>query len=122
MNIKKFENKELYVRKVLVSFIEDVFNFLGYNLEHDRIKKVLYAEDSFKSIDEEKIKRVYDAYIYLVFNAKNPLTNRILNTFFYIYFGKETSIPAIQELAAEKFGEYGGYAQQYLFCLARKQK
>ena len=29
MNIKKFENKELYVRKVLVSFIEDVFNFLG---------------------------------------------------------------------------------------------
>ncbi|MGN0378483.1 MAG: DNA-3-methyladenine glycosylase family protein [Butyrivibrio sp.] len=39
-----------------------------------------------------------------------------------IYFGKETSIPAIQELAAEKFGEYGGYAQQYLFCLARKQK
>lgn len=89
MNIKKFENKELYVRKVLVSFIEDVFNFLGYNLEHDRIKKVLYAEDSFKSIDEENIKRVYDAYIYLVFNAKNPLTNRILNTFFYIYFGKE---------------------------------
>ena len=39
-----------------------------------------------------------------------------------IYFGKETPIPAIQELAAEKFGEYGGYAQQYLFCLARKRK
>lgn len=39
-----------------------------------------------------------------------------------IYFGKETAIPAIQELAKEKFGEYGGYAQQYLFCLARKQK
>lgn len=103
MNIKKFENKELYVRKVLVSFIEDVFNFLGYNLEHDRIKKVLYAEDSFKSIDEEKIKRVYDAYIYLVFNAKNPLTNRILNTFFYIYFEKEIDTNISLRIASKFF-------------------
>ena len=103
MNIKKFENKELYVRKVLVSFIEDVFNFLGYNLEHDRIKKVLYAEDSFKSIDEEKIKRVYDAYIYLVFNAKNPLTNQILNTFFYIYFGKEIDTNISLRIASKFF-------------------
>lgn len=103
MNIKKFENKELYVRKVLVSFIEDVFNFLGYNLEHDRIKKVLYAEDSFKSIDEENIKRVYDAYIYLVFNAKNPLTNRILNTFFYIYFGKEIDTNISLRIASKFF-------------------
>ena len=103
MNIKKFENKELYVRKVLVSFIEDVFNFLGYNLEHDRIKKVLYAEDSFKSIDEEKIKRVYDAYIYLIFNAKNPLTNRILNTFFYIYFGKEIDTNISLRIASKFF-------------------
>lgn len=103
MNIKKLENKELYVRKVLVSFIEDVFNFLGYNLEHDRIKKVLYAEDSFKSIDEEKIKRVYDAYIYLVFNAKNPLTNRILNTFFYIYFGKEIDTNISLRIASKFF-------------------
>ena len=103
MNIKKFENKELYVRKVLVSFIEDVFNFLGYNLEHDRIKKVLYAEDSFKSIDEEKIKIVYDAYIYLVFNAKNPLTNRILNTFFYIYFGKEIDTNISLRIASKFF-------------------
>lgn len=103
MNIKKFENKELYVRKVLVSFIEDVFNFLGYNLEHDRIKKVLYAEGSFKSIDEEKIKRVYDAYIYLIFNAKNPLTNRILNTFFYIYFGKEIDTNISLRIASKFF-------------------
>lgn len=39
-----------------------------------------------------------------------------------IYFGKETPIPVIKQFAVEKFGEYGGYAQQYLFCLARKQK
>lgn len=32
-----------------------------------------------------------------------------------LYFGKETDISTIQQLAAEKYGEYGGYAQQYLF-------
>lgn len=36
-----------------------------------------------------------------------------------IYFGEETPIPAIQALAADKFGEYGGYAQQYLFYFAK---
>lgn len=32
-----------------------------------------------------------------------------------LYFQEEVSIPKINELAREKFGEYGGYAQQYLF-------
>lgn len=36
-----------------------------------------------------------------------------------LYFGEETPIPAIQALAADKYGEYGGYAQQYLFYFAK---
>ncbi len=32
-----------------------------------------------------------------------------------IYFDGDTPIPQIQKLAKERFGEYGGYAQQYLF-------
>lgn len=32
-----------------------------------------------------------------------------------IYFGEETAISAIQALAEDKYGEYGGYAQQYLY-------
>ena len=56
MNIKKFENKELYVRKVLVSFIEDVFNFLGYNLEHDRIKKFYMLKILLKVSMKKKLK------------------------------------------------------------------
>lgn len=39
-----------------------------------------------------------------------------------MYFGKETSIEAIQKFAKDKFGEYGGYAQQYLFYYAREKK
>lgn len=36
-----------------------------------------------------------------------------------LYFGTETPIPEIQALAKDKFGEYGGYAQQYLFYFAK---
>lgn len=39
-----------------------------------------------------------------------------------IYFEKETKKEIIQEYAKEHFGEYGGYAQQYLFYYARDQK
>ncbi|CDA28136.1 DNA-3-methyladenine glycosylase family protein [Eubacterium sp. CAG:156] len=39
-----------------------------------------------------------------------------------IYFGKETSKEEIQKFASNHYGEYGGYAQQYLFCFGRNGK
>lgn len=39
-----------------------------------------------------------------------------------IYFDGETKKEVIQEFAKEHFGEYGGYAQQYLFYYARDNK
>lgn len=39
-----------------------------------------------------------------------------------VYFKKETKKEVIQEFAKEQFGEYGGYAQQYLFYYARDNK
>ncbi len=40
----------------------------------------------------------------------------------YCYFDTEQSIGTISNLAKEKFGKYGGYAQQYLFYWAREKK
>ena len=40
----------------------------------------------------------------------------------YCYFDGEQTIPTISKFAAEKFGELGGYAQQYLFFYARENK
>ncbi len=37
-----------------------------------------------------------------------------------LYFGQDTDKKVIESFAAEKFGEYGGYAQQYLFIYARE--
>ena len=39
-----------------------------------------------------------------------------------MYFGKDTKPKEIMEFAKTKFGEYGGYAQQYLFFYAIEKK
>ncbi len=39
-----------------------------------------------------------------------------------VYFGKETSKEEIMRFAKDKFGEYGGYAQQYHFYHMRDKK
>ena len=40
----------------------------------------------------------------------------------HFYFSEKQSIENIQTFSAEKFGDLGGYAQQYLFYYAREQK
>ena len=44
---------------------------------------------------------------------------RIMET---LYFKKETPKNTIALFAREQYGEYGGYAQQYLFCFGRDSK
>lgn len=44
---------------------------------------------------------------------------RIMET---LYFKEETPKKVIEEFAKERYGEYGGYAQQYLFCFGRDNK
>jgi N-glycosylase/DNA lyase len=40
-----------------------------------------------------------------------------------LYFdGKDTSVEKIGDFGARHFGEYGGYAQQYLFYYAKTVK
>lgn len=92
---KNFENKEILVRKVIAGFIEKLFAYHGHGQNHDRVKKVCYNEDAPNSEIEERVKSSYDAFIYLLTNCKSPLTNRIVNAFFYLYFGK-----AIEESVA----------------------
>lgn len=103
LDLIKINNKELFVRKRIASFIEKIFNYIGCRFEHDNIKRILYAEDSFKTNNEEKAKYAYDAYKYLLLNRKNPFTNRMLNTFFFIYFGHEIDLNVSLRLATRYF-------------------
>ena len=40
----------------------------------------------------------------------------------HFYFDGKQKISNVQEFASEKFGELGGFAQQYLFYYARENK
>ena len=39
----------------------------------------------------------------------------------YMYFGEDTKKEIIEKFAMEKFGEYAGFAQQYLYYYYRSQ-
>ena len=50
-----------------------------------------------------------------------PVDVCIKRTVEQIYFKKETSIKVIQKFVDDMYGEYGGYAQQYMFTHYRKE-
>lgn len=87
--LEKFKNKELIVRKHISGFLEKLLLMFNSEFDHDRYKKVIYGEDKYNGKFEENIKSYYDAYVYLLSNHKNPLTNKILSRFFYLFLGRE---------------------------------
>ncbi len=80
-------NKETIVRKRVTNFIEKMFNFMDFDFKHDTFKSIVYGEEAYVSNLEEKFKRVYDSFLYLILNRKNQLSTYVLNAFFQIYFG-----------------------------------
>lgn len=88
--MNKYKNKELIVRKVTAAFVEKIFRFCGYDFNHDEFKKVIYNEENYKTDTLEKMKRYYDAYIYLLNNSNCYFTYSLINTFYFIL--KEESL------------------------------
>lgn len=89
MEVPNMQNKELIVRKRMSAFLEKVLRYFGYEFRHDDYKQIIYGESGCKTPLEDKIKSLYDAYSYLLSNAKNPLSTDILKKFFYLLEEKE---------------------------------
>ena len=68
--IKRSEGKELLVRKRIALFLEKILRFLGYDFRHDIYKGITYFEMATETEFEEKIKNLYDGFIYLLHNNK----------------------------------------------------
>ena len=77
-------DKELIVRKVTSSFIEKIFKYCGYDINHNDVKALLYDEKEGRTNLDEQIKSYFDAYMYLLNNSKSNLSNALLNKFFFI--------------------------------------
>ena len=97
------QNKELIVRKRTSAFLEKALIYRGYDFRHDDYKQIIYGEIGVRTPFEETVKNAYDAYWYLLTNAKNPLSTDVLKRFFYILDGKETDESALVRLATNYF-------------------
>lgn len=83
------DEKQLLVRKKMGSFIEKILHYYGVIFQHDRFKKIIYGEDGYLTPIEEKIKRIYDSYTYLLSNFQSPVTEGLLKRFYYLWFERE---------------------------------
>ena len=125
---------ELVVRKKISQFIEKEFRYFGYDFNHDEYKKIVYGEKGFTTPLEERLKSYYDACMYLLSNAKSPLTRQIINKFYYLVFGEplneltllsiQTKLIELSELSPiEKACEFHMYVYERLdyLCLLERQ-
>ena len=74
-------NKQLIVRKKVVSFIKNYAKFNNIAFEYEHLKAVLYNEKKFINDEELHLKMLYDSFCYLLSNYKN-INDEILNNFF----------------------------------------
>lgn len=100
---KLVKGKELIVRKRIVSFLEKIFKYLGYEFRHDNYKSVAYGEMSFLTPLEERAKNYVDAFNYLLSNKNNAITSKILSKFIYIIKQEEIDEDILKRISSYYF-------------------
>ncbi|MGB4501153.1 MAG: DNA-3-methyladenine glycosylase family protein [Natronincolaceae bacterium] len=95
------------------------------NISFERLKE-LSGEDCYNAMLEFSGVGPKVASCILVFAMGKveacPIDVWIKRVMEHFYFHKDTSNKKIEQFARQKFGQYAGYAQQYLFYYAREHK
>ena len=87
------------------------------------LKKLSYEEAKKKLVEIKGVgEKVANCVLLFSLGFRNafPVDVWIKRIMEHMYFEKETDNNTIMAFAEEKFGKYGGYAQQYLFYYARQ--
>lgn len=103
MNKETKQEKEILVRKRTSAFIEKLLNHSGYDFHHDEYKQIIYGETDCKTPFQTMVKNLYDAYTYLISNAKSPLSSGILKRFIYILEEKEPKEDFVLRMTSKLF-------------------
>ena len=91
---------------------EDMFKDLSYEKAKEKLKEI-------KGVGDKVANCVL--LFSLGYRHAFPVDVWIKRIMEELYFdGKETDKDVIEKTAADRFGEYSGYAQQYLFCYGRE--
>lgn len=92
---------------------EDELKNIGYDLAKEKLVSIKGVGD-----------KVANCVLLFALGYRNafPVDVWIKRIMEFMYFEKDTEKNEIMKFAKERFGEYGGYAQQYLFYYAREKK
>lgn len=111
----KTKNKELVVRKRVVAIIEKTLRVFGFDFSHDRYKEVIYEKDFPKSEVEEKLKRYYDGFMFLLNNRKTQVSSEFISRFYYLIKCEVLDKEKSMFIASKYF--YLNYLDEYLKAL-----
>lgn len=101
-----------------------LMNAINAGLDGEKLKKLPFEE---ARAELTKIKGVGDKVANCVllfslgFRSAFPVDVWIKRIMEEMYFGCDTDKKVIEQFAVDKFGKWGGYAQQYLFMYARER-
>ena len=131
-----FPTKEQMAGCTIEDFIQLKTGFRAPYL-YDAVNKVLsgeISEEYAKTLDSEEVikylcgikgvgEKVANCIALFALEKRDafPIDVWIKRIMEHLYFEGETDKKIIMEFAKERFGEYGGYAQQYLFAYAREE-
>lgn len=95
--------EEILVRKKVAASLEKCLRYYGYTIAHDEYKKIVYRERLCADDNEFRIKNYYDAYVYILTDYKNSLTNERLRKYLYLVSGQESSKELVNKIVNSFF-------------------
>lgn len=109
--------RDKYIISAAEFFMKDFNESYFHTLDYKSAKKELMKISGIGN-------KVADCILLFSLSKRNsfPVDVWIKRVIEHFYFEEEQTIENIQKFSKEKFGELGGYAQQYLFYYAREQK
>lgn len=93
-------------------------------IDEDELRKMSFSDAKAKLMEIKGVgDKVANCVLLFGLGFRNafPVDVWIKRIMEELYFNKDTDKKIIEKFAAEKFGEYGGYAQQYLFIYAKNK-
>ena len=116
-------SKEIDI-KCYYRFIEFTSKLIGIQLPHERFKRIAMDDYKAESKQEVKVKRLANAYLYLLNNIQQSFTKELLEHTYFLLTNKRLNKNKIQNILTEFYKNYdesGHYLAAYLHLIILEQ-
>ena len=116
-------SKEIDI-KCYYRFIEFTSKLIGIQLPHERFKRIAMDDYKAESKQEVKVKRLANAYLYLLNNIQQSFTKELLEHTYFLLTNKRLNKNKIQNILTEFYKNYdesSHYLAAYLHLVILEQ-